>query len=127
MLGIDCTYGHVLEREESTVGVEEHVQVTRADESVVGVLNHALEHTVLSWTQALVIDSLVLSRIAEHAINTLIPVGRRGVDCFLNVRAVEVNLRTRRNVVTCVDLTKLGVGVRASLSDVVDVETWIYF
>lgn len=122
---IFCTYGHVLQSKESTVGVKKHVQVTRADEGVVGVLNNALEYTVLRRAQTLVTDGLVGGRVAEHAIHTLVPVGGRGVDCLLDVGAVEVDLGARRNIVTRVDLTENRVRVRASFGDVVDVEAWV--
>lgn len=119
------TYGHVLESEEGTVGVKEHVQVTRADKGVVGVLDNALEHTVLRRAQTLVTDSLVGGRVAEHTVHTLVPVGGRSVNCLLDVCAVEVDLGARRNIVARVDLTENRVRVRASFGDVVDVEAWV--
>jgi len=120
---VDCkTYSHVLEGEKGTVGAEEHVQVTGADQGVVGVLNDTLQDIVLGRADALVAHGLVGGGVAEYAVDALVPVGGRGVDCLLNVGAVEVDLGARRSVVACVDLTEHRVRVRASLSDVVDVE-----
>jgi hypothetical protein len=121
-LGEEVTYGHVLEGKEGAVGVEEHIQVAGADEGVVGVLDHALQDAVLRRAQTLVVDGLVGDWVAEDAVGALVPVGRRSVNRLLDVGAVEVDLCAGRDVVTLVDLSELGVGVRAGLGDVVDVE-----
>jgi hypothetical protein len=120
--GEEGTYGYVLEGKKSAVGVEQHVQVTGADEGVVCVLDHTLQYTVLRRAQTLVVDGLVRDGITEDAVDALVPVSGRSVNRGLDVGAVKVDLRARRNVVAGVDLSELGVRVRAGLGDVVDVE-----
>ena len=124
--GKGSAYGHVLDGEKGAVGAEEHVQVAGADQGVVGVLDDALQDVVLRGADALVAHGLIGGGVAEDAVDTLVPVGGRGVDGLLHVGAVEVDLGAWWGVVALVDFTEDRVGVGAGLGDVVDVEARVH-
>lgn len=69
--------------------------LTRANDDVIGNLNHSLQNTVLRRAQALVVV------IVEEYINvgTLLPVCRWRIDGFLNIGAIEVGCESWWNVV----------------------------
>ena len=114
--------GHVLDGKQSAVGAEEHVEVTRADDGVVSVLDNVLENTVVRRSRGLV-RTPVVTIAKDVGVCALEPFGADvGVERKLDVSAVEVDLSTWRRVVSGVDYAELRVRVRASLGDVVDVE-----
>lgn len=121
--------GHVLDGEQSAVGGEEHVEVTGADDGVVGVLDDTLEDTVRGGAGAGVRGGAVVGAIAEDiGVGALLPVGTdRSVDGLLYVGAVEVDNFSWWDVVADVHSSEDGPGVGAHVGDVVDVETWVDF
>lgn len=118
---------HALNGKKSAVGGEKHVQVTRADDGVVGVLNDTLQSAVKSRTLAGVAERLVVGSTTEDVdVGALLPVGtNRSVDGLLNIGAVEVDDLSRRNIVTDVDTSENRPRVRAGLGNVVDVEAGV--
>ena len=120
---------HILEREQCTVRRQDVVKISDADESVVSVLDHALQDTVLSGAKTLVHQGLVVGCTAEHIDRcALVPIRVcGGMEGGFDVTAVEVHLRARWIVVSGVNDAKLGVRMRAGLGDMVDVEAWIDF
>lgn len=99
---------NTLNGNQSTVGGEEHVEVTRTDDGVVGVLNNALESAIESRALAGVAERAVVGGSTEDVdVGALLPVGtNRCVDGLLNIGAVEVDDFSRGNVVAGVDTTK---------------------
>ena len=119
--------GRVLEDYEETVGGEEEVEVTGADERVVGVLDHALEDAVLRRAERGVADRLVITRAAEDVGGgALLPVGNvRRIDRILDVSAVEVHNFARRDVIAWVHASKDTPQMRAGVRGVVDVKAGV--
>ena len=118
--------GHVLDGEESSVCAEKHVEVAGADDGVVCVLDDALEDAVVGGAGGGV-GTLVVAVAEDVGVGALEPLGADvGVECHLDVGAVEVDFGTWGRVVAGVDYAKLGVWVRACLSDVVDVEAGVH-
>jgi len=118
--------GHVLDGEKGSVGAEEHVEVTGADDGVVGVLDDALEDAVVGGAGGLV-GTFVVAVAEDVGVGALEPLGADvGVECHLDVGAVEVDLGAWGRVVAGVDYAELGVWVRACLGDVVDVEAGVH-
>jgi hypothetical protein len=97
--------GHVLDREQSAVGVEEEIEITRADDGVVGVFDDALQNTVLSRALGSILSVAGCVALSEDvSAGALLPVGaRNSVQRRGYVGAVEVDLRIRRLVVASVD------------------------
>lgn len=121
--------GHVLDGEQSAVGGEKHVEVTGADDGVVGVLDDALEDTVRGGAGAGVRGGAVVGAIAEDiGVGALLPVGTDGsVDGLLYVGTVEVDNFSWWDVVADVHSSEDGPGVGAHVADMVDVEAWVDF
>jgi hypothetical protein len=120
---------HVLDGEEGAVGGEEHVQIAGADDGVVCVFDYALEDAVLGRARGSVAGVAGSVAVAEDVgIGALLPVGAHdGVERFLHVGAVEVDLGAWWLVVSRVDYAELREGVGTRLGDVVDVEAGIDF
>ena len=99
---------NTLNGNKGTVGGEEHVEVTRTDDGVVGVLNNALESAIESGALAGVAERAVVGGSTEDVdVSALLPVGTdRCIDGLLNIGAVEVDDFSRGNVVAGVDTTK---------------------
>ena len=117
--------GHVLDGEEGAVCAEQHVQVATSDDGVVGVFDDALEDAVVGRADGGIRGTTAVIAVAEDVdVGALHPIGADdGVERLLNVRAVEVDLGTRRLVVARVDYSELRERMRASLGDMVNVET----
>lgn len=110
--------GQVLKGEQRSVGGEDVIEVSGADDDVVRTLNNVLQRAVQSRA-----GRLVALADEDVDVGALGPVGADGgVDGGLDVGAVEVDLEARRLVVARVYDAEDGVGVRAGLGDVVDVE-----
>lgn len=119
--------GHILDSKQSSVGGKKHVQVTTADDGVVGVLDDTLENAIGGRRSRGILSIAAVVAVAEDVdVSALHPVRVEGsVKRLLDIGAVEVDLGTRRRVVTLVDYAQLAVGVRACLGDVVNVETGV--
>jgi len=100
--------GHVLQSQQRPVGGKEHVQVAAADDGVVGILDHSLQHAVLRWPDGLIGQVLIVRGAAEDIdVCALLPVGAdRGIDRGLHVGAVEVDHFSWRYVVSDIDASE---------------------
>ena len=116
---------HVLDSKERPVGGKQEVEIARANQSVIGVLNHTCKSPVNGRTWRHVRPTT--GAVAENVyVGALFPV--RADDCmkrFLDVCTVEVDFGPGGLVVTAVDYAELTVGVGACFGDVVDVEARI--
>lgn len=120
---LNAVPSHVLEGEEAAVGGDEHVEVTGADQDVVGVLNNVLERAVYGrWEGGVCVIFIAVGEDVD--VCALHPVGV-GVDVesLLDIGSVEVNLNAWRGVVSCVDYAHDIVHEWARVCDMVDVET----
>ena len=119
--------GHVLNSEQSTVGAEEHIKVTRADDRVISEFDDTLQNTVVGRTRRRVRSgAAVVSVTKDVNVSTLEPVGvERSVKSLLDVGAVEVDDGTWRRVITSIDYAKLAVWVGTCFRDVVNVEAGV--
>lgn len=83
----------VLQGHQGPVGREQEIEVADPDDGVVGRFDDALQDAVLSRAERLVVQGLVVGAEAEDVfVGALHPVGWRGVDGFLDVASVEVDL-----------------------------------
>ena len=119
--------GHILQRQERTVSRQQEVEVPHADDGVVGRLDDMLEHVILRRSEGRVGKSRIVVGTAEDIPRrALAPVGAdRGVDGFLNIRSAEVDLASRRFVVTRIHDAKNRVSERTFVADVIDVKAGV--
>lgn len=94
--------GGVLDGEEGSVGREEEVKTTDSDDGVVGMLDDALENVALSGRERSIASVGVgVAEAKDRVGSALIPCHVGGsIEGLLDVCAVEVDLGTRRRIVT---------------------------
>lgn len=124
---LDSVPGHILDGEQCAVGGKKHVQVTAANDGVVGVLDDTLENTVRGRRSRSILSVAAGIAVAEDVdVSALHPIRVEGsVKRLLDIGTVEVDLSTRRRVISSVDYAELAVGVGACLRNVVDVEAGV--
>lgn len=85
---------HILQRHQRPVGREEEIQVADADDGVVCCFDDALEDAVLGGAERLVVEGAVgvVAEAEDVLVGALHPVCWGGVDGFLDVASVEVDL-----------------------------------
>lgn len=114
--------GHVLDHQARAVGDENHIQQTVPDDRAVQALDDVGKHGKTGWRAR--IAAVAGKDVADGAFG---PVGWRGVDSFLDVRPVEINFCSIRQVWDrsgeAQDVPEDGTGG----GDLVDVEAGVYF
>jgi len=100
---------HILQRRQRAICREQEIEIAYADKGVVDGLDDMCQHPILRGAERGVAQALVIRRATEDVgAGTLLPFGGWGVDCFLDIAAVEVDDLGRGDIVAWIDAASLA-------------------
>lgn len=100
---------HVLQRRQGAICREQEIEIAYADERIVDGLDNVCQHPILRGAKRSIAQALVICGATEDVgARALLPFGGWGVDCFLDIAAVEVNNFGGGDIVAWIDAASLA-------------------